>query len=90
MRELIEPDCGCSAGFGAALFKGPPSLGGKGLFRTSLRAVVDEDGVATGDDVASRDEPACNGDAVPSFESLFLDFDDLLSFARESCSCCMS
>jgi len=90
LRLLIEPDCGCNAGFAGTLFKGPPSAGGKGLFRESLRAVVEEDGVTTGDWV-SRDGPACDGDAVPSFESLFFDFDDLLpSFARESCSCWVS
>ena len=58
------------------------------MFRGSLSAVVDEDGVVIGDCAASRDPLDCEGEAVPSFESLFFDFDDLLgSFARESCSC---
>lgn len=65
-----------------------PSFDGRGLFRGSLSCVVDDDGVATGDCAASREEPA--GEDVPSLESLFLDLDDLLgSFARESCSCYM-
>lgn len=84
----MEPDCGCKAGLVEVAFSGPPSLGGSGLFRGSFRAVVDEDGVATGDCVASLELPNCEGDDVPSLDSLFLDFDDLLgSFARESCSC---
>ena len=50
--------------------------------------MVEEDGVVIGDCAASRDPPDCEGEAVPSFDSLFFDFDDLLvSFARESCSC---
>jgi hypothetical protein len=48
--------------------------------------VVEDEGVATGDCVASRAEPA--GDEVPSLDSLFLDLEDLFgSLARESCSC---
>ena len=75
---------------GGKAFRGPPSLGGRGLLRESLRAVVEDEGVATGDWAASLDEPACEGEDVPSFDSLFLDLDDLLgSFARESCSCWM-
>jgi hypothetical protein len=86
-KLLIEPDCGCKAGFAGTLLRGPPSFGGRGLLRGSFNAVVEEEGVTTGDCV-SRDGPACDGDAVPSFDSLFFDFDDLLpSFARESCSC---
>lgn len=67
----------------------PPSFGGRGLFLGSLSDVVDAEGVATGDWAASRDELAWeDGDEVPSFESLFLDFDVLFgSFDRESCSC---
>jgi hypothetical protein len=50
--------------------------------------VVEEDGVATGDWPASLDELDCDGDDVPSLESLFFDFEDLEgSLARESCSC---
>ena len=85
-NELIEPDWGCKAGLELAAFKAPPSFGGSGLFRESFSAVVEEDGVITGDCAASLDE--LDGDDVPSLASLFLDFDDLLgSFARESCSC---
>jgi hypothetical protein len=69
-------------------FEAPPSFGGRGLFRGSLRDVVDVDGVATGDCAASRDDCPEEGEDVPSFESLFLDLDDLFgSFDRESCSC---
>ena len=46
LRELIDPDCGCGAGLE---FAAPPSFGGRGLFRGSLSAVVEDDGVATGD-----------------------------------------
>ena len=82
----MDPDCGCKEGLVDAL-GAPPSLGGSGLFRGSFSAVVDDEGVATGDCAASLELP-CNGDDVPSFDSLFLDFDDLLgSLARESCSC---
>jgi hypothetical protein len=86
-RELIDPDCGCKAGLDVDAFKAPPSFGGSGLLRGSLSAVVEEDGVATGDCAASLELP-CDGDEVPSLESLFLDLEDLFeSFARESCSC---
>jgi hypothetical protein len=82
---VIDPDCGCKAEFDMDAFG---SLGGSGLFLESLRAVVDEEGVATGDCAASLEEPPCEGDDVPSFDSLFLDLEDLFgSFARESCSC---
>jgi hypothetical protein len=78
--------CGWTPGLECAELLGPAS--GSGLFRRSLSAVVEEDGVATGDCAASREPLDCDGDDVPSLESLFLDFDDLLgSFARESCSC---
>jgi len=88
--ELIDPDCGCKGGPGDAAFRAPPSFGGSGLFRLSLSAVVDEDGVATGDCAASLEEPDCEGDDVPSLDSLFLDLEDLFgSLARESCSCWM-
>jgi hypothetical protein len=42
-----------------------------------------------GDCADSLDEPVWeDGDDVPSFESLFLDFEDLFgSLERESCSC---
>ena len=48
-KELIEPDCGCEAGLLVDALRDPPSFGGKGLFRGSFRAVVEEEGVATGD-----------------------------------------
>lgn len=65
-----------------------PSLGGRGLFRGSVNAVVEEEGVVMGDWAASLDALACDGDEVPSFDSLFFDLEDLFgSFARESCSC---
>ena len=66
----------------------PASAWGSGLFRESLRAVVEEEGVATGDCVASLEPLDCEGEEVPSDLDSFFDFDDLLgSFARESCSC---
>jgi len=46
-------------------------LGGKGLLRMSLSVDVDDDGVRTGDWLASLEELAELGEAVPSFESLF-------------------
>jgi hypothetical protein len=50
--------------------------------------VVEEDGVPTGDWPASLDELDGDGDEVPSFESLFFDFEDFEgSLARDSCSC---
>jgi hypothetical protein len=85
--ELIDPDCGCRAGLDDDGFEAPPSFGGRGLLRGSFSAVVEEDGVATGDCAASLELP-CNGEEVPSLDSLFLDLEDLFgSFARESCSC---
>jgi hypothetical protein len=85
--EFIEFDCANGAGVRWLALDAPPSFGGRGLFRGSLSDVVDADGVATGDCAASLDELA-DGDEVPSFESLFLDLDDLFgSFDRESCSC---
>ena len=45
----MEPDCGCSEGLELGPIEAPPSFGGSGLFRPSLSAVVEEDGVATGD-----------------------------------------
>lgn len=85
--ELMDPDCGCRAGLGDDEIEAPPSFGGRGLLRGSFSAVVEEDGVATGDCAASLELP-CNGDEVPSLDSLFLDLEDLFgSFARESCSC---
>jgi len=51
-----------------------------------MSVLVEEEGVVTGDWPASREFD--DGDAVPSFESLFFDLDDLFgSLARESCSC---
>jgi hypothetical protein len=86
--ELIDPDCGCRAGLDVAALEAPPSFGGSGLLRGSFSAVVEEDGVATGDCAASLEELDCDGDEVPSLDSLFLDLEDLFgSFARESCSC---
>jgi hypothetical protein len=41
---LINPDCGCRAEL-----EDPPSFGGSGLFLRSLRVVVEDEGVATGD-----------------------------------------
>ena len=68
----------------------PPLLSwdGRGLFRGSVKDVVEADGVATGDCAASLEELACDeGDDVPSLES-FLDFEALFgSLVRESCSC---
>lgn len=53
-----------------------------------MSAVVDDEGVTTGDWAASRDPLDCDGDDVPSFESLFLDLEDLFgSFARERTLC---
>jgi hypothetical protein len=43
---VIDPDCGCKAEFDMDAFG---SFGGSGLFLESLRAVVEEEGVATGD-----------------------------------------
>lgn len=62
-----------------------PSFAGSGLFRISLSAVLEDDGVTAGDCPASR-ELDC-GEDVPSFDSPFLDFDLFGSFVRESCSC---
>jgi hypothetical protein len=63
-----------------------PSFGGSGLFRKSLSVVLEDDGVTAGD-CAAFCELDCEGDDVPSFDSLFLDLDLLGSFVRESCSC---
>lgn len=91
LSEPMEPDCGCKFGLDDRAFKIPPSLGGKGLFRESLSAVVEDEGVVMGDCAASLEDPACEGEDVPSLASLFLDLEDLFgSFARESCSCCMN
>lgn len=62
----------------------PPALfGGRGLFRISLRVVVEEEGVKLGDCVSR--EPLEEGDAAPSLDSLFF-LEDLLSpLPRESC-----
>lgn len=49
----------------------------------SFKAVLEEEGVRTGDWVSR--EPLEEGDAVPSFDSLFF-LEDLLSLLpRESC-----
>lgn len=47
-NALIDPDCGCKAGLDDA-FTPAPSFAGRGLFRGSVKVVVEEDGVATGD-----------------------------------------
>jgi hypothetical protein len=54
-----------------------PALLGNGLFRMSLSAVEEDEGVKTGDWFASLDEPIEFGDDVPSFVSLLF-LDDLL------------
>lgn len=83
----MDPDCGCRAGLEWAAFATPPSFGGSGLFLESFSAVVEDDGVATGDWAASREPIDWDGEDVPSFDSLFFDFEDLLgSLLRESCS----
>lgn len=85
-KELMEPEWGCNPGLDVPEFEPLPSLSGSGLFLESFRAVVEEDGVATGDCAASL-EFDCEGEEVPSLESFF-DLDDLFgSLARESCSC---
>jgi hypothetical protein len=62
---------------------GPPALfGGRGLLRISLSVEVDEDGVRTGDWLASR--PELEGDEVPSLPSLFFLEALFGSFPRES------
>ena len=53
---------------------------GSGLLRESISWVWEDEGVPEGDCV----EP-CEGEAVPELDSFFLE--DLLSLARESCSC---
>lgn len=59
-------------------------LGGNGLLRLSFTSVdVDDEGVRTGDWVASR-EPCELGEAVPSFASLFFLDLESLSFVLES------
>lgn len=63
----------------------PSFVGGRALLRGSFNVVVDEEGVVTGDCVASLVVFDCEGDDVPSFESPFLDFEDLFgSLARLS------
>lgn len=57
-------------------------MGGSGLLRMSFRVDEEEEGVRTGDWLASRD--AAFGEAVPSFESLFFLEDLLESLPRES------
>lgn len=60
----------------------PPraEFGGSGLLRGSLRVDVEDDGVRTGDWLASRDD----GDEVPSLESLLFLEDFAASLPRES------
>ena len=53
------------------------------MLRGSFRVEVEEDGVKTGDWLATP--AAAFGDAVPSFESLFFLEDLLESLPRESC-----
>ena len=65
----------------AALF------GGRGLFRMSLRVEVEDEGVKTGDWLASLEELPELGDWLPSLESLFFLPDLLESLPRESWAC---
>lgn len=84
----MDPDWGCKEAPEWLAFTIPPSFGGSGLFLESFKAVVDEDGVATGDCAASREPIDCDGEEVPSLDSLFLDFEALFgSFARERTLC---
>lgn len=62
----------------------PTLLGGRGLFRVSLRFDAEDEGVIVGDWLEASLDPVLLGEAVPSLESFF--FDDLLeSFPRDSC-----
>lgn len=50
--------------------------------------MVEDEGVATGDCPASLELADCEGEDVPSFDSLFLDLEDLFgSLARERTLC---
>lgn len=44
----FNPVCSCAAGLEPG-FGATPSFGGSGLFRGSVRVVVEDEGVATGD-----------------------------------------
>lgn len=79
-RELGTPGCpGCSEFAFPAEF----SPEGRGLLRESTSWVWEEVGVAWAE--PDGEDVACEGEDVPELESFFLD--DLLSLARESCSC---
>ena len=60
-----------------------PSVAGWLLPRASVSCVCDEEGVAWAEPEGEC-EAASDGDAVPEFESFFLD--DLPSLLRDSCS----
>jgi hypothetical protein len=62
-----------------------PSPEGRGLLRESTSCVCEEVGVAWAEPDGDCVAPPWEGEEVPEFESFFLE--DLLSFARESCSC---
>lgn len=69
-------------GWPATPWSMPDAFEGRGLLRMSLSVEVEDEGVSTGDELASREE----GDAVPSLGSLFFLVDLLPSlFPRESC-----
>lgn len=55
------------------------------MFLISFREGLEEDGVRTGDWLDSLDDPIDEGEAVPSFESLFFLEDLFGSLPRESC-----
>jgi hypothetical protein len=61
-----------------------PSPEGRGLLRPSTSWVCEEVGVAWAEPEGDWVAP-CDGEAVPGFASFFLE--DLLSLARDSCSC---
>ena len=65
----------------------PALLGGRGLFRVSVRFDAEDEGVIVGDWLEASLDAVLLGEAVPSLESFF--FDDLLeSFPRDSCQVC--
>lgn len=76
---LLRGDCPAAP---AAPSFAPALFGGRGLFRMSLSVEVEEEGVMLGELWLAA---PLLGDAVPSFESFFLE-DLLESFPRESCS----
>ena len=63
-------------------------LGGRGLFRGSFNVDVEDVGVSTGDCADASREFMLDGEAVPSFPSLFF-FEFLFpSFALDNCDQC--